>query len=324
MSRPHRQNKMDNQFPTTRSSEVRLFILLAVALTLLLIISFIFGLKVKRGDASVPSKVGSELFPAVAIKAKAVYIYDVRTKTVLFAKNENTRLPLASLTKIMSALVAEDIGPLYSTITVSGEALEAEGDSGLYKDEKWSLKDILDFSLMTSSNDGMRAVALSLGALSRAGASSKEIINDFVGEINRKAGILGLKNTYFLNETGLDESDIKGGAYGTAKDISILLEYILMHHPALFAATREVTTRFQSLDNRLHVATNTNDIVAEIPGLLISKTGFTDTAGGNLVIVFDPELGRPIIISILGSTEEGRFEDARALVAAVMEYIGSK
>lgn len=301
---------------------------MVVALALLLVISFIFGLKVKRGDTSVPSKVASDPFSAVAIKAKAVYIYDVRTKTVLFAKNENTRLPLASLTKIMSALVAEDLSPLYSTITVSGEALQAEGDSGLYKDEKWSLKDILDFSLMTSSNDGMRAVALSLGALSRAGASSEEIINDFVGEINRKASVLGLKNTYFWNETGLDlpagkagESDIKGGAYGTARDISLLLEYILTHRPALFAATRETTARFQSIDNRSHVATNTNDIVAEIPGLLISKTGFTDTAGGNLAIVFDPELGRPIIISILGSTEEGRFEDARSLIAAVMEYI---
>ena len=314
---------MDNQLLTARSSEIRLFILLSVALALLLIISFVFGLKVERGDVSVPSKVASESFSTVVVRAKAVYIYDVRTKTVLFAKNENTRMPLASLVKIMSALVAEDLGPLHSTITVSGEALKAEGDNGLYKDEKWALKDILDFSLMTSSNDGMRAVALSLGALSRAGASPEEIINDFVGEINRKAGILGLKNTYFWNETGLDESDIKGGAYGTAKDISVLLEYILTHNPALFAATKEATTRFQSLDNHLHVATNTNDIVAEIPGLLISKTGFTDTAGGNLAIVFDPELGRPIIISILGSTEEGRFEDARILIAAIMEYISN-
>ncbi|OHA88985.1 MAG: hypothetical protein A3C70_00545 [Candidatus Zambryskibacteria bacterium RIFCSPHIGHO2_02_FULL_43_14] len=314
---------MNNHPLTDRSSEIRLFILLAVVLTLLLIVSFIFGLKVKREDISVPSKVASELFPTVIIRAKAVYIYDIRTKTVLFAKNENTRLPLASLAKVMSALVAEDLSPLYSTITVSEEALQAEGDSGFYKDEKWSLKDILDFSLITSSNDGMRAVALSLGALSKAEISPKEIINDFVGEINRKAGVLGLKNTYFWNETGLDESDVKGGAYGTARDISLLLEYILTHHPALLAATKEATTRFQSLDNRLHMATNTNDLIAEIPGLLISKTGFTDIAGGNLTIVFDPELGRPIIISILGSTEEGRFEDVRILIAAVMEYISN-
>ena len=139
--------------------------------------------------------------------------------------------------------------------------------------------------------------------------------------MNRKAGELGLRNTYFGNETGLDESDIKGGAYGTAKDMSTLLEYILVHNPELFVATTEVRTTIPSLDNREHVAKNTNDIVAEIPGLRASKTGFTNTAGGNLVFVFDPELGRPIIVSILGSTEEGRFEDARTLVSAVMEYL---
>ncbi|MDP3874910.1 MAG: hypothetical protein Q8Q22_00100, partial [bacterium] len=294
---------MDDQFSTVRNSEIKLFLILTAALLFLLIASFIFGLKVDRKDRSVPTEVASQPFPTVVLGAKAVYVYDVRTQTIFFAKNENTRLPLASLTKIMSALVAEDLSPLYGTVTVTSEALRAEGDSGLYRDEKWTLKGILDFSLLSSSNDGMRAVALSLGALSKAEVSSEEIINDFVEEMNRKANELGLKNTYFWNETGLDETDVKGGAYGTARDMSTLLEYILAYHPEMFEVTKETVTTFQSLDNYLHVAKNTNSIAAEIPGLMASKTGFTDTAGGNLVIVFDPELGRPIIVSILGSTE---------------------
>jgi len=313
---------MNNQFFITRNSEVKLFAILAIALVFLLISSVIFGLKVERRDTSVPSETAFKLSPEVSLKAKAAYIYDVRTKTVLFAKNEDVRLPLASLTKIMSALVAQDASPLYSTVTVSMEALQVEGDSGLRGDERWSLQNLLDFSLVTSSNDGMRAVALSLGALSKADATTEEIINDFVGQMNLKAGELNLKNTYFWNETGLDQSDVKGGAYGTARDISMLLEYILTHNLELFTATREATTTLHSLDNYPHVATNTNSIIAEIPGLLASKTGFTDTAGGNLAIIFDPELGRPIIITILGSTGEGRFEDMRALIGAVMEYIG--
>jgi D-alanyl-D-alanine carboxypeptidase len=314
---------MDNQFFTIRNSEIRFFLILVATLLCLFILSFIFSLKVERKDRSVPTEIASASFPTVVLMAKAAYIYDVRTQTILFAKNENTRLSLASLTKIMSALVAEDLSPLYGTVTVSEEALRAEGDSGLYKDERWSLKDILDFSLLTSSNDGMRAVALSLGALSRANATPKEIINDFVREMNDKARELGLKNTYFWNETGLDESDVKGGAYGTARDMSVLLEYILVHYPLLFAATRETVATFRSLDNHLHVARNTNSTIAEIPGLVASKTGLTDTAGGNLVFVFDPELGRPIIVAILGSTGEGRFEDARTLVGAVMKYISN-
>lgn len=312
---------MDDQFSTARNSEIKLFVILAAVLSILLIGSIIFGLKVRREDSSVPSEAASKAFPQVTIGARAVYIYDIRTKNVLFAKNENTRLPLASLTKVMSALVAEDASPLYSTVRITGEALSAEGDSGLYKDEEWSLGDLLDFSLVTSSNDGIRAVALSLGALSRADATTEEIINDFVGEMNHKASELGLKNTYFWNETGLDQSLIKGGAYGTAKDMSALLEYILAHNPELFRATTEARMTIKSLDNREHIARNTNDIVADIPGLLASKTGFTNTAGGNLVFIFDPELGRPIIVSILGSTEVGRFDDASVLVGAVLEYL---
>src|SRR3989344_5574907 len=312
---------MDNQFSTVRNSEIRFFLILTVILLCLFAISFILSSKVERKDRSVPTQSASSSFPPVMIEAKAAYVYDVRTQTVLFAKNENTRLSLASLTKIMSALVAGDLSPRYGTITVNEEALRAEGDSGFYKDERWTLEDILDFSLLTSSNDGMRAVALSFGALSRANATSEEIINDFIGEMNNKARELGLKNTYFWNETGLDESDVKGGAYGTARDMSALFEYILKHHPELFLATKETVTTFRSLDNRLHIARNTNNAIAEITGLVASKTGFTNTAGGNLIFVFDPELGRPIIISILGSTGEGRFEDARMLTNAVMDYI---
>ena len=106
--------------------------------------------------------------------------------------------------------------------------------------------------------------------------------------------------------------------------MSTLLEYILAHNPELFEATRVTALTIQSIDNYNHLAQNTNDIISDIPGLLASKTGFTDTAGGNLVIIFDPELGRPIIITILGSTEQGRFEDVRALVNATMEHINQK
>lgn len=312
---------MNNQFSFNRNSEIRLFFVLILVLLFLITVFYIYGLRIERKDISVPTEVVAKPFPTVVLKAKAVYVYDIRTQRVLFALNENTPLPLASLTKIMSALVAEDLSPLYGTVTVGEEALRAEGDSGLYSGERWTLRDILGFSLMTSSNDGMRAVALSLGALSRAGSSSEEIINDFVGEMNQKAREIGLKNTYFLNETGLDESDVKNGAYGTARDMSVLLEYVLAHHPEMFESTQETVLTFRSLDNHEHIARNTNDFVAEIPGLVISKTGFTDTAGGNLVIVFDPELGRPIIISVLGSTKEDRFEDVRSLVEAVMKYI---
>lgn len=312
---------MINQFFKSRESEIRFFFLLFISLALLMVSSYVLGSRVERGDVSTPTRVTQGEFPAVTLEAKSAYVYDARTKAVLFAKNENTRLPLASLTKVMAALVAKEISPTYGTVTVTREALSIEGDSGLKAGERWSLKDLLDFSLVSSSNDGIRAVALSLGALSNATVGSEEIVDDFVRSMNKKALELDLKNTYFWNETGLDESEVKGGAYGSAKDMATLLEYVISREPALLEATREKETTLISLDKFEHVARNTNSLASAIPGLIASKTGFTSTAGGNLVFAFDPELGHPIVISILGSSAEGRFEDARKLVEATLVYL---
>lgn len=304
-----------------RDSELRFFVMLAMSLSLLIVTSYVLGSRVERGDASVPTETASAPFPSVTLTAKAAYVYDVRTKTVLFALNENTRIPLASLTKLMSALVATSISPAYGTVTINREALSADGDSGLLSGEKWFLKDLLDFSLVSSSNDGIRAVALSLGALEDSNADSDAIIQDFVVQMNKKAGELDLKNTYFWNETGLDESEFKGGAYGTARDMAGLFEYIITYKPELLEATKASHLTVISLDGKTHEAKNTNILAASIPGFLGSKTGFTNTAGGNLVFAFDPELGRPIVVSIMGSTEEGRFTDAQLLINAVLEYL---
>ncbi len=312
---------MDNNTVTAKDDHIKLFIVLLVALVLLLVASFIFDLKIERKDLSTPSGAALKVFPDVELEAKAAYVYDIKNQTILFSKNPDTRLSLASLTKIMTALVARELTLPTSIITIGSEALRADGDSGLFRDEKWNLKDILDFSLVTSSNDGMRAVALALGAISKSDASSTEIINDFVRNMNAKAGELGLKNTYFWNETGLDESEFKGGAYGTARDVATLVEYIIYKYPDLLGATRESTTTFESVDNFTHVGKNTNIITGRIPGLLASKTGSTETAGGNLVVVFDPELGRPFIVSVLGSSTDGRFRDVEILVRATLDYI---
>jgi D-alanyl-D-alanine carboxypeptidase len=315
---------MLNQFFEKKESEVRFFFVLFIGLSLLVVSSYVLGAKVERDDFSMPTLTAMGEFPGVELEAKSAYVYDARTKEVIFAKNENQRLPLASLTKVMAALVAKELSPDYGTVTVTQGALAPEGDSGLRVGERWRLRDLLDFSLVSSSNDGIHAVALSLGALSKADVSEEQIVEDFVREMNEKAHELDLRNTYFWNETGLDESDVKGGAYGTARDMALLLEYILGSQPELLEATRDTEALVHSLDNLEHTARNTNQLTPEIPGLLASKTGFTSTAGGNLVFAFDPELGRPIIVSVLGSSASGRFVDARKLVDATLEYLSGE
>ncbi len=312
---------MNNIFPH-REAETRFFFIMAGALGFFLLVSFVLGTRVERGSVSVPSRL-TAVFPEVSIEAKSAYVYDLRTGKVLYAKNAETRLPLASLTKLMSALVALDLSPSYGTVKITNKALENYGDSGLLSEEKWSLKNLLDFSLLTSSNDGIRAVALSLAALNTSVATDDERISSFVLEMNKKASELGLKNTYFWNETGLDESVVKNGAYGSAEDVSKLLGYLLAHYPDALEATRESATIVRSLSNA-HEAKNTNVLVNYIPGILGSKTGFTDIAGGNLTFAFDPELGRPIVIAILGSSVDGRFVDAEKLINATMKYINQE
>jgi serine-type D-Ala-D-Ala carboxypeptidase (penicillin-binding protein 5/6) len=306
----------------TNPREIKFFTALGIILVIFLTISVVLGARIQRGNVSKPSQVVTATpFDNIRLSAKAAYVYDSRTGKVLFSKNPTKRLPLASLTKVMTALVALDTAPANSTIRITSNSLNPEGDSGLLIGETWHLKDLLDFSLTSSSNDGMHAVALALGALHISNPTEKEAQDDFVLSMNKKAAAIGMKNTYFMNETGLDESTNKGGAYGTAEDMARLFDYILRNQSDLLEATASSKIRVQTLDNYSHSARNTDEIVDDIPGIKASKTGLTDIAGGNLVIAFDPELGRPIIISVLGSTQSGRFDDMIKLVEASIKSI---
>ncbi|MDQ3089542.1 MAG: hypothetical protein M3Q24_00095 [bacterium] len=317
-----KRTKNKKRILLTNPKEVRFFATLGFVLAIFLTITFVFGSRVHRGEVSNPSKVVVPgPYDSLELTAKAAYVYDIRTGQVLFSKNEIKRLPLASLTKVMSALVALETAPAGTTIQITDASLTPEGDSGLLVGETWNLKDLLDFSLTSSSNDGMHAIALSIGALNKSNPTDTEAGSDFIMMMNKKARDINMKNTYYYNETGLDQTSQKGGAYGSAEDMAKLFEYILKNHPNLLEATSENKIRVLSLDNFNHTAVSTNLIVDDIPGIKASKTGFTDIAGGNLVVAFDPELGRPIIISVLGSTQDDRFLDMKKLIEKTLEVI---
>ena len=94
------------------------------------------------------------------------------------------------------------------------------------------------------------------------------------------------------------------------------MSYIVEHYPEILAGTTQTTTRFYNQNGDYHNAQNTNSTVNRIPGLIGSKTGYTTLAGGNLVIAFDVGLNHPIVIAVLGSTRDGRFEDVLKLTKA--------
>lgn len=254
-----------------------------------------------------------------SIKAKAVYVFDVQKNEVLFKKNETAQLPLASITKLMTAQVAMDLSSKNSQITIRKEFLQEEGDSGLSDGEIWNVKNLVDFSLIVSSNDGARAVASVIGAKNLKITDYNTGREDFIRKMNEKAKEIGLNQTYFINESGLDEKNGQSGGYGSAQNVAEMMKYILKNNPEIFEATKYQNQQITSL-SKTHNAENTNVDINKIPNIIGSKTGYTNLAGGNLAVVFDSSIGNPIIVVVLGSTQEGRFEDVLALVNASMNY----
>ncbi len=266
-----------------------------------------------------PITTTTHAFENISVQARAVYVYDLAQNKILFQKNAEAQLPLASLTKLMMALVASNLVPANSRVTIRPDFLTADGNNGLVAGESWKLKDLLDFSLVVSSNDGARSIASVVGADS-ADTSDFDIgRKDFINSMNQEAQTLGLAQTYFINENGLDVGNLSGG-YGSAENVSKLLQHIITQKPTLLEATKYPVSTISSATKN-HTAKNTDTIISDIPGLIASKTGYTTLAGGNLAVAFDVGLQHPIIIVVLGSTQDGRFTDVSTLVKATLAYV---
>ncbi|MFA4890333.1 MAG: hypothetical protein WC587_01725 [Candidatus Paceibacterota bacterium] len=240
----------------------------------------------KSGKAEV-----TDYFKDINLEAKAAYVFDVAKNKPIFELNADTRLPLASLTKIMTAVVALENIP-----------------------QEQKTADLLSIMLVSSSNDA--AVALSLGVELPSGLGSS---TPFVSLMNKKAEEIGMAQTSFFNPTGLDVSFESAGAYGSARDAAKLMEYFVKNYPKVAEATR-----YESLNVGSKNFKNTDKLAEFLPGIIAGKTGTTDLAGGNLVVAIDIGLGHPVIIAVLGSTEEGRFEDVKKLYEATVKSLTSE
>jgi len=255
------------------------------------------------------------LFNNLDLEATSIFVWDVREQSSIYSRNSESQLPLASLTKVAMALVAYENAPEGLVVTIKETHLASEGDNGLFENEKWTLKNLVDFSLIVSSNDGAMAIASAVGSE----ISQKDAVQTFIALMNKKAKELGLTQTYFTSPSGLDKEDIIPGGSGSARDVTMLFEYILKNNPEILEATSYNSTNFSSLDGLLHEAENTNNLVQKLPGIIASKTGFTDLAGGNLVVAYELEPGHTIIISVLGSSMEGRFLDIEKLYLTTLD-----
>lgn len=263
--------------------------------------------------AAAASPNSMSFFKDLDLEAKAFVVYDPETKKVIAGKDEDTARPLASLTKVMTILTASELASLDETkVVIDDKALAEEGESGLRPNSIWNLKRLADLTLVASSNDGAKAIANTVSLVSAT---------NFVQEMNKEADFLGLTSANFFNETGLDLSSGGAGAYGSPRDVAKLFSYLLKNKAGLLAATNQSQVTEISLENDRYHASNTNVILSEIPGLVASKTGYTESAGGNLAIIANLGLRRPVVFVVMGSSQEGRFNDMKKLIAKTQDYL---
>lgn len=323
---------MDEQSPNKQHTVVSSQMLVVFALGAMMILLgtagfIVHAMRVKPFFKPMPIVFDTSMYPSASprtpfvaptIEGRAAIIYDLAQQKMLYGKNEGVQLPLASLTKLMMAYVAHATLTDDTPVTIPQDRLPTDGDPALISGDVWHFRDLLGYTLMESSNDGAHAIAGAAGAvLSSNGTQDAEA---FIRKMNAATEQLGMHQTFFKNETGLDTSTDQSGAYGSARDVALLLGHLLESAPDVFEDTDALTGTFMSVNGHIYTAHNTNQHVGEIPALIASKTGYTDLAGGNLAVVFDAGINHPIAIVVLGSSSEGRFRDTKALVDATLAY----
>lgn len=199
---------------------------------------------------------------AVEVSAAAAVLMDADSGRLLYDKNGEKRMLIASTTKLMTALVALEQGGLQQEITVTGGHM-AEGSSMyLRPGEKLTLETLLYGLLLSSGNDAALAVTECMG-----GAVP------FVARMNEKAAELGMENTHFANPNGLDDE----AHYSTAEDMAKLAA-AAMDDPVL---RRVASTKTARIGGR--TLTNHNKLLSRVEGCVGLKTGYTRAAGRTLV-----------------------------------------
>jgi len=203
-----------------------------------------------------------------SVSGEAAIVIDTATGRILYEKNINHKMPMASTTKIMTALVALERMPLDKQIEVDPKAVGVEGSSIYLKaNERIKMEDLLYGLMLRSGNDAATAIAI-------AAAGSVE---DFAALMNAKARELGANNTNFMNPHGLSHNE----HYTTAYDLAIITR-AAMHHPTFKEISKSKYWRAER-SSEYNYFVNKNKILSIVEGGDGVKTGFTKIAGRCLV-----------------------------------------
>jgi len=202
------------------------------------------------------------------INAAALYLIELQSGRVLLEKNATRRLPPASLTKIMTALIALESARLQEVVKIHPRAVVHHSSYNFRPGEEFLLRDLVTAMLVASANDACEAIAWHIGGDEKR----------FVAMMNQRTGKLGLTNTHFANPCGFDAP----GHYSTAADLAKLTEQALQQ-PFFSMMVRTLVRDISTVDGARKMSLHsTNELLVD-PDVNGVKTGYTNKAGRCLI-----------------------------------------
>ncbi|MCL5011828.1 MAG: serine hydrolase [Patescibacteria group bacterium] len=229
---------------------------------------------------------------------------DITADHTLLSKNEQQRWPIASVSKLMTALVAYEHMDAKEIISVSQSAHDhAQGYASLEVGASYSVNDLVRAALTISSNDATFALAEAFG------------YDAFIAQMNKQAKDIGMHNTSFFDPSGLSYLN-----QSTVSDISLLLRYLYTSAPELLATTRKQTVSLYDSAHHRTVTLSNIDYFAGTDGFIGGKTGFITESGGNLVTLFNYH-NHILAIEVFDSAD--RFKDVQKLFTCAKNAINN-
>ena len=278
---------------------------------LILLVSVLFS--VNKEPAERVSSNAAIVYEALSqkrpnIQAESYLVKIANENKYLLKQREWKKSAPASLTKLLTAVIAEEELSPFEKINVSAEAKNVEAKiSSVEKGESLIKDDLLKLLLSGSANDIARVLTEEIGH--QHGAKNiEEGLGVFQELAKKKVDELGMSDSYFKNPVGLDDPE----HYTTAEDLVKLAEHVLYRHPRLwdFSVFHEVEIYTES--GKSYIMNNTNGLLKEFPAILGSKTGFTEKARDTLLMLYPVRPDKIAIVVILKS--ENRIEDGRKII----------
>jgi serine-type D-Ala-D-Ala carboxypeptidase (penicillin-binding protein 5/6) len=249
---------------------------------------------IEKGNNFSVHKTESFVTPTLAAAdyeaASSFIVMDFLSGNIIASKNSDTKVPIASLTKIMTAVVALDLADPSEEFTITKKAQDMIPTKiGVVAGQKMTLQELLNGALLTSANDAAQAI--------EDGINAKYGGDVFIRAMNTKAKDIGLKDSYFTNPQGLDDKHPSS----SAEDLAVLSHYAMFNYPVIAQIVGKDYAQISANgDHKQFDLYNWNGLIGVYPGAMGMKIGNTDDAGYTSVVLSQRE-GKSILAVVLGA-----------------------